>query len=193
MLNKSDEEIMQAVSAGDLSELPTIFTKYQTRIFNYCQRILANRSDAEDATSDVFHSVCHGRYQIRPDVKFSTWLFQVAHNASLTTIRKRKRSLSSWFSKQMNDDDFEMEMPDQQPNPKQQMDSKDQIHWVRWAIARLPLEQKEALILREYEQLKYDEIATVMNCTKDKVKVLIFRARQKIKDDLPPELKGGRI
>lgn len=74
---------------------------------------------------------------------------------------------------------------------RDQLNQKEIMAIVQKAIHQLPEEQKEALILREYQGFNYAEIAQVLNCSLDKVKVLIFRARNHLKDVLPPVLLEG--
>lgn len=189
-MERSDHQIMTDFSNGDSDAINEIFLRYKGRILNFCLRILGNRADAEDATADTFVNLLADRYRYNPDAKFSTWLFTVARNTCISRIRKRKRSVSMWFQTKDSSQGFEPWDPvDTQDISNEQLHKKEAALKVKTAINSLPIEQKEALILREYEKLKYDEIANILNCSLSNVKILIFRAREHIKKDLQSFMK----
>lgn len=167
-----------------------IFTRYKTPVLNYALRILGSRADAEDVVSDVFLAVFGGKYRFDPKAKFSTWAFAVTRNMCIDKIRKRKRFLPLLFRNEGTKELEEWDPPDTKDLPREDLEKKEMAHHVQQAIQKLPPEQKEALVLREYHDLSYEEISKVLDCSLSSVKVLIFRARENLKKELASILAG---
>jgi RNA polymerase sigma-70 factor (ECF subfamily) len=182
-----DEELVRRFYQADEEALKVIFRRYKDGLFNFALRFAGNRADAEDAVSHSFMMVCEKKYVIRPQASFKTWLYTVARNNCLSKIRHRNKFYSLWLPKNDSDEETAIDIADPR-TPRDQLDQNEISALLQKAIHKLPEEQKEALLLREYQGFSYEEISQVLNCTKDKVKVLIFRARAFLKDVLPPVL-----
>ncbi len=185
-----DEELVEAYQQGNTKAFETLFDRHKRGVFNFALRMLNNRADAEDVTSDVFLQVVNRKYAYNRTAKFSTWLFTVTRNACITRLRKRNAFVSMWTKKD-DGDDYEMwDFPDNQNSPSEDLKWKEERTMVRKAINQLPLMQKDALILREYLHVSYDDIAQVLGCSLENVKILIFRARERLRDELSSLIKG---
>ncbi|MFA5060144.1 MAG: RNA polymerase sigma factor [Candidatus Omnitrophota bacterium] len=171
------------LQAGDAAAIEEVFAQYKKPLFNYALRVAGNRADAEDVVSEVFLALSSHKYSPRPDIKFSTWAYAVAHNFAISIIRKRKTTVSFWFQNQ-DDETEELQIADTSNLPNAVAQERENAVLVKRAIGHLNLAQKEAIILREYHSLSYDEISQVMNITLEKVKILIFRAREQLKKEL---------
>ena len=192
-MEKSDEQIMQEFQAGENEAISLIFTRYRSRIFNFCLRFLGNRADAEDVTSDVFLKLFHKQYSLISDAKFSTWLFTVAHHACISRLRKKKPMA---FSDAWNSDrgrSAEDHLPDGSDSSSEKMVNKERAELLHQALDVLAAEQKEALILKEFHGFSYLEIAGILGCSLDKVKVLIFRARERLRVELTAFIKKEEL
>lgn len=166
-----------------------LFQRYKKPVLNFALRILGNRADAEDVTGEVFLVVFTKKYAQKPGARFSTWLFAVAHNACITRIRKRKRTVSLWFTKDASGEVEQWEVMDPEASHTEKLIKKETALQVKKAIAKLPPQQKEALILREYHDLSYEQITEILNCSLQNVKILIYRARERLRSDLLPSIK----
>lgn len=184
----NDEELIRRFYQADEEALKVIFKRHKEGLFNFALRFAGNRADAEDAISHTFMMVCEKRYAVKPGASFKTWAYTVARNICLSKIRTRSRFSSLWFLKSDSEQEQAIDVVDQKTTARDQLDQKEIADIVQKAIYKLPEEQKEALLLREYNGFTYEEIAQVLNCSLDKVKVLIFRARNYLKDVLPPVL-----
>lgn len=183
-----DMELVNAYYAGDKGAFEQLFERHKLKVFNFALRLLNNRPDAEDVTSEVFIQLFGKRYQNNGQAQLSTWLLTVARNNCLTRLRSVKKTVSLWFQKDDGDDGV-WEVPDPNASPAQAMAKKEQAKAIKRALDKLPIEQKEALILREYERRGYSDIAQILGCSLEKVKVLIFRARERLRLELLP-MKG---
>ena len=190
MPEKPDEQLIEEFKQGDENAMQVLFLKYNGRILNFALRIVGNRADAEDVTSEVFLAVLHQKYIWQPSAKFATWLFTIARNACLTRIRQKRNSLSLWFLSSKNEEDF-FDIPDTRENSRETLVKREEAQTVRRAVAKLPVEQREAIVLREYHGFSYAEIAQVLGCSLEKVKILIFRAREQLKTELASSFQGG--
>ena len=184
----NDEELILRFYQGDQEALKVIFKRHKDGLFNFALRFIGNRADAEDAVSHAFMMVCEKRYTINPRASFKTWIYTVTRNICLSKLRSRNKFFSLWSPKSDPDHDQAIDVVDQKGIARDQLDQKEIMAIVQKAIHKLPEEQKEALLLREYNGLTYEEISQVLNCSLEKVKVLIFRARNHLKDVLPPVL-----
>jgi RNA polymerase sigma-70 factor (ECF subfamily) len=190
---KNDEELMMEYMVGNMGALEEIFQRYKKPILNYALRLLKNLADAEDAAAEAFCTITSKKDAYRPEAKFSTWFYTITHNICIDKIRKRKKTVFLWFKRPDTDADYEMlELPDTKPLSDTRLEAEDTAVFVKKAIDALPLELKEAIILREYHNLNYEEISRVMQCSIAKVKILIFRAREKLKNALVPVIKEAQ-
>lgn len=188
-MEQTDEVLIQAYQTGDAAAYEALFHRHKGKLFNFTLRMLGNRADAEDATSETFIQLFHRRYQDTGKAKLSTWLFTVARNACLTRLRSRKWVQPLWFKRNASADAEEWEIPDTAPIPSEDLKTKEMAKAVRRAITTLPDEQKEAVILREYFKKDYAEIAQILDCSLEKVKVLIFRGREHLRIELATLIK----
>jgi len=183
-MTENDEELMRKFSEGDMPALEGIFSRYKRPVFNFALRFLANRAEAEDVASEVFLAVVSGRYHYSPDAKFSTWLFAVTRNACISRIRSGKKFFSLWFTTEEGGDQA-TQVPDHTlPRPDHALLKEEQSVFLEKALARLPLGQREAIILKEFQDMRYEDIAKVLNCSLSNVKILIFRGRENLRREL---------
>jgi len=182
---KNDEQLMVEYSNGNTEVLDEIFLRYKKKMFNYALRMLGNRADAEDVAAELFYVLLRKKDAYQPTHKFSTWFYTVAHNICMSRLRLRKRTVSMWFKREKEADGFEQwDVQDLAPSPGETAQSRDVALYVKGAIGKLPLVEKEALILREYQHLPYVEIAGILGCKQAKVRAMLYRARQKLKEKL---------
>jgi RNA polymerase sigma-70 factor, ECF subfamily len=184
---KNDQELMLEYCQGKQEALEELFSRYKKKIFNYCLRFLRNQADAEDVAGEVFLTLSVKKDSYQPQYKFSTWFYAVARNACIDRWRKRKRFVFMWFKKEKGGYDL-WDIPDKRIGPAEASGRHETEHYVKKAISRLPLFQREVVILREYQLLSYAEIAGVLGVSEEKVKVSLFRARQRLKQYLLPIL-----
>jgi len=191
-MERSDEEIMKLYQSGDTEAMRLIFQRYKFRILNFCFGLLGNRADAEEVAGDVFLALVADRSSYDPSRKFTTWLYTIARYKCISRIRKRKNVVSLWFSSKDNPKGETWDIPDESNHPQESLIKKETKRHVRRAISKLPDEQKEAIILRQYHGFSYQQISDVLKCSLEKVKILIFRAKEQLSVDLASFIEEGR-
>jgi RNA polymerase sigma-70 factor (ECF subfamily) len=188
-MERTDEELLNAYSSGEETAFEALFHRHKGKVFNFALRMLADRAEAEDVTSDTFIQLFNKRYRDTGQAKLTTWLLTVARNACLTRLRSRKLFQPMWFKRNATDDYEEWDIPDTADPPSETLRKKELAKAVKRAVLALPDEQKEAVILREYFQKEYAEIALILDCSLEKVKILIFRGRENLRTELAVLIK----
>ena len=189
-MEQTDEQNMLEFQAGSNQAIQTLFERYKKPVFNFCLRILSNRADAEDATADVFLSLFKRQYQYNEGAKFATWLYTIARNGCIDKIRKRQQSVSLQYQAE-NGESKEWVVEDRAEGIKEAMINKENETLIQKAIAKLGLEERQAIVLREYQKCSYQEIADVLGCSLEKVKILIYRSRERLKGELASIINEG--
>lgn len=192
MQGLSDDELMREYQKGEALAMDELVRRYKNPIYRFAYRLCVNAHEAQDVAQEVFLRLHQYRNSFSPQGKFSAWLFSIAHNLCVSRLRRRKW-WGIWPSMpDCPDEQVETESPD--PSPDVVVEGNEAQGKVKECIRALPFLQREALILREYENLDYRDIARILKKPQGTVKTLIYRARQTIKTKLLPyveEFGGG--
>ena len=156
---------MQAVREGDLGALAILFERHHRPLFNYFVHVNGNRDLSEDLVQDVFFRMLKYRQTYQPDRPFSAWMYQIARNANVDSIGKRK------FEVGLGEKEFAVVS-----NMDENLKRKQEISLLKRAMSLLPLEKRELLVLSRFQNLKYEEIASILGCDVGAVKVRVYRA-----------------
>lgn len=191
MQSLTDQEVMQHYQQGEGIAMEEILRRYRNPVFTFACRLCRNTAEAEDIAQEVFLRVHQYRATYRPYGKFSTWLFGIAHHLFISRLRQEKRFVLWPRKEDGSDEAVEFQSPD--PSPQDVVAKQEVSDILKECIQSLPLLQKEALILREYHQLNYEEISQILNKSMGTVKMLIHRARCALKEKMLPYVEevGG--
>ncbi|HOX54063.1 MAG TPA: RNA polymerase sigma factor [Candidatus Omnitrophota bacterium] len=176
---------------GEYRAMDELLRRYKNPVYRFVFRLSLNMAEAQDITQEVFLRVHKNRMSYQPSGKFSTWIFSIAHNVFISRWRRQRRFLP-WPTKNKDSEELaEFASPD--PSPDETVYTDELSGIVRDCVKTLPLLQREALFLREFEKLDYDEIARILKKSLGTVKTLIHRARLNLKEKLLPFIKetGG--
>lgn len=188
-----DEEVMLSYQKGNARAMDELLRRYKHSVYRFACRLTGGREhEAQDIAQETFLAVHASRDRYRPDGKFSTWIFGIAHNAAVSRMRKNRRFIL-WPRKDDSPDELR-DFAGGGPSPRDSAAGDDLASCVKRCVGSLPLLQREALILREYEQLDYGEISQILNISLGTTKTLIHRARLNLKEKLKPyvnEPAGG--
>lgn len=192
MRRETDEELMARFQAGDAEAMEVLFGRFQKPLFNFFLRMVGRRETAEDLVQETFLKLCRFGHSFRgSEAKFTTWLYSVAGNHCRDYLRHMsRRPESSMVELGEDEEDFlENRVTDTDSfagnSSVEDHVLRVELHSVvKQAIATLPEKEREAIVLREYQGLEYKEIAEVLSCPIGSVKVLIYRARQRLREKL---------
>jgi len=191
---RSDVQLMLDVKAGDDASFELLLRKYRTPLVNYLGRMVGDSATAEDLAQEVFLRIYRARSQYAPSAKFTTWIFRIATNLALNSRRDgRYRQLEVSIQQAGESENGErrvLEIPDAQPGAEQNLLAWDRAALIRRAVEELPEKQRSAVLLHKYEEMDYDQIAGILNCSESALKSLLFRAYETLRTKLAP-LAGG--
>jgi RNA polymerase sigma-70 factor (ECF subfamily) len=185
----SEAALAARAVAGDGAAFAELYELYGQRTFNLCYRITGSREDAADAAQEAFLGVLRRLPKLEGrDVAFGSYVFTAARNACYDLIERRKRSEPSdelpEAATPIGAGPGGGAPPDPGDDPDRNVLLAAQQEEIRAANATLPERQREALALRELEDLSYDEIAEIMDMNRNSVAQLISRARISLRDAL---------
>jgi RNA polymerase sigma-70 factor (ECF subfamily) len=176
-----DTQLMLQVRGGDPDASNMLVRRNFDRVARYISRVVRDHRMVEDLSQEVFLQVLSNADRYQPTARFSTWLYRVATNTALNymshaRVRQRATQVPS----------TEMNLPDRcrEADPDRQLSLDELKNRVSGAIGDLPIKQRIALTLFEYEDLSYQQIATVLEVTVEAVRCLLTRARTTLRRKL---------
>jgi RNA polymerase sigma-70 factor (ECF subfamily) len=182
-MEDTDISLMELVRKGDAKAFELLLSRHQRSVFNLALRFLGDAGEAEDITQEVFIRVYKSAGSYTPDAKFSTWLYTIVRNLCFNALRRRK--VIAFVSME---EEALPEIPCIQDDPIQVIDRAQVRERVVSAVHGLPENMRFAVILNKFHGLQYEEIAKVLGCSVNAVKLRMLRA----KSILARELAGLR-
>ncbi|MFD3258867.1 RNA polymerase sigma factor [Paenibacillus lentus] len=180
----TDSQMIREIKEGNTELYSELMRRYQRKILAFIYHMLKSAHMelmAEDLCSETFYKAFRSLHSFREvDASFSTWLYTIARNTVLSELRKQRAG-----SVPLEESGIVPVAPSELV-PEQAILRSEKVGMVREAINNLPEKQRSALILREYDQLDYQEIANVLGQSVSAVKSLLFRARSSVKSQLEP-------
>jgi len=183
---------MLDVKAGDQQSFELLLQRYRTPLVNFLYRMVRNREQAEDLAQEVFLRVYRAREDYEPSAKFTTWLFRIATNLALNSVRdhryqKLEISMDAPIVADAEEgDERMMEVADEHPDIEQHLVEEARKKMIRHAIEKLPEKQRAAVLLHKYQELDYAEISKILQCSESALKSLLFRAYETLRVELAP-------
>lgn len=171
-----------------------VFDHYQ-RIYGVIYRLVGDAHEAEDLTQDTFVNAYRARDGFRGDSQVYTWLYRIAVNLTknrLEQLARKQASLTALLGE--GDEEEDLALPDPAgglQTPEQAAQNSELGRVVASAVLRLRPDFREVVILREYEHLSYEDIASVLGCTVQTVKTRLFRARNLLRRRLSNYVEGA--
>jgi RNA polymerase sigma factor (sigma-70 family) len=177
----TDEDAMLALQRGEDLALNQLMSRWERPLRAFLYRSTRNEQDALDLAQDTFVRIYQHRARYRAGAKFSTWMFQIALNLARDHARRQQRRPMASLE----------EAPEQTTDttPGQQVTDAEAAAEVRSAIASLPGDLREVVLLSEYENLSHAEIAEIVDATPKAVETRLYRAREKLRTVLARYLK----
>ena len=183
-----DEKLLIEKSInGDVEAFEVLISSCEKKVYNIALKMLGNEADAYDASQDTFIKVYKNLENFKGNSSFSTWVYRITSNVCLDMIRKNKNNknvISIDKEIEFDDSDASFEIEDKSADTEEQLLRKERSEALHKAMDRLSPEQKHILVLREFQNLSYDEIAEVLNIGTGTVKSKISRARAALKNEL---------
>jgi RNA polymerase sigma-70 factor (ECF subfamily) len=181
-MSTTDVELMLGVKAGDEACFERLLAKYRTPLVCFLYRMVRNRATAEDLAQEAFLRVFRARKEYVPGAKFTTWLFRIATNLALNSLRDSRRRLRDLSVDQADENQGPgLDVIDPAAEIEQTLMERERAKRIWAAIQELPEKQRAAVLLHKYQELGYDEIARILGCSESALKSLLFRAYETLR------------
>ncbi len=177
MTEPTDDDLMARGASGDDDAFRLLVRRWERPVFSFLDRMLGSPEEAQDLAQETFLRVCRNASRYRRDGRFKSWLFRIAGNLARSRLRRRK--LVSWIP-------FDAARHD--PPAADRTDAglamEEEAARVRGALAGLPDRQREAIVLRHYQEMSHREIADQLGTTVSAVESLLHRATVMLRKEL---------
>ncbi|WP_396636000.1 RNA polymerase sigma factor [Maribacter sp. R77961] len=167
MKETTNEELMTAVSNGDLDMLKILFERHHVHMFNFLYKMCGDKMLSEDLTQEVFYKLMKYRTSYN-NGNFTSWMFTIARNSLKTHFRRSTENHESI-------DTISYRLEDEQK------DTDETYTHLQTALSRLSATDRELIVLNRYQEIKYKEIAEIVGSSPGAVKTKVSRAIQKLK------------
>lgn len=177
--NLSDEElIIEFQHSGDERAFEILVKRFKNPLINFVYRFLGDYDSCVDVVQDTFVKVYRYKDRYTNVAKFSTWIYTIASNLAKTEYQRRKRV--KFFSISDNDDERNIEIKDNTYRPDKNVDTQYKEEQIQKALLKVKVVYREPVILRDIQDLSYEEIADILNIEIGTVKSRINRGRKRL-------------
>jgi RNA polymerase sigma-70 factor, ECF subfamily len=176
----SDEQIVQRALSGDADAFGEIVQRWERRIFALAFGMLGREEDARDATQETFFAAFRNLRNFRGEAKVSSWLHRIAINQCITRQRRAKVRGETALEDETSSEVATFLTPANQ-SPAQAVESRERTKIVRRAVTALPPELREVIVMKEFEDLTFQEIADVLDLPLSTVKSRLYTALRQLR------------
>lgn len=176
-----ERELIARLQKRDEAAFEELIRQYEKKVYSLCFRMCGNSEDAEEAAQDAFLALWRGIDRFRQESSLSTWIYRLATNACIDTLRRRKKQSGSVS---LDDEELFVDAVDTSPQPQETVEHREAQKLLQEGLSTLPEEYRKVLILREIEGLSYTEIAESASIELGTVKSRISRGRSLLRNFL---------
>ena len=179
----TDEELIYNFQQGDIHAFEEIVRRYKNPLYNFTNRLLGDSIFSEDIVQETFLRVYRNKHRYHQIAKFSTWIYTIASNLAKTELRRRKiRKFFSISSKGADERDYDL--PDLSTDVEREIDGVLKNEIILKEINALPAHFRQAVLLRDVQDLSYDEISVILSVPLGTVKSRVNRGRGRLQKKL---------
>jgi RNA polymerase sigma-70 factor (ECF subfamily) len=179
--NFSDEDVMELFQGGYDEAFTEIVERYRDKIHNFIFRYTRNHLDCEDIVQETFFRVYRCRHSYERIARFSTWLYTIANNLVRSHYKKNSRlKTTSIFETDSNDQEYEIDIVDTEQTPDADVNISIMMEYVQKALSHIPVDFKEVIVMRDIQNLTYEEIMEITGLPMGTVKSRINRGRVRL-------------
>jgi RNA polymerase sigma factor (sigma-70 family) len=171
----SDHELMIAVRAGEIAKLGELFERHQGPLYGFFVRHTGDRTASEDLVQLVFYRILKYRHTYRDEGRFSAWIYHLARKVAADHFRRSAGARGG-------DPEGLDEVADDAPHAGDRAVASDDTARLHAALAALPIETRELLVLARFQRLKHEEIARLFDTSVGAIKVRVHRALLELRD-----------
>jgi RNA polymerase sigma-70 factor (ECF subfamily) len=180
----TDEKVMKAFQEGDASAFDVLVERFRDPLTNYVFRFLGNMDESVDVVQEAFVRLFRKKHMYEPIAKFSTWLYTIAGNLARSELRRRSRASTVSLNNRDDGDGGERDwdIADETYVPDKNVDTVLVQQYVQEALLKIPPVYRECVVLRDIQDLEYEEISKITGLALGTVKSRINRGRQRLQE-----------
>jgi len=176
----SDEQIIERALSGDADAFGEIVRRWERRIFALAYGILGREEEARDATQETFIAAFRNLRGFRGEAKVSSWLHRIAVNQCITRQRRARTRAENSLEAEAEAGGEKFAAPPER-SPAREVEGRERTEAVRRAVASLPLELREVILMKEFEELTFQEIADALGVPLSTVKSRLYTALKQLR------------
>lgn len=189
----TDEDLIRKFQENDSKAFDEIVKRYKDKIVNFIFRFCGNRELAEDVSQETFIKLFKNKHSYKPIAKFTTWLHTIAINEARTMRRSDRKHDTFSISNLYEEGTVDMELASTDYKPDTIVNTEIEVKLIQKAINELDEKYREAVILRDIQDLDYEEIAKVLDIPLGTVRSRINRGRESLKITLGKLIRKNKI
>lgn len=187
-----DRTLVEQAARGDREAFGALVQRHQDRVFNLAYQVVRNREDALDVAQEAFVKAFASLASFKGEASFTTWMHRIVVNLAIDCLRRRRRGDPATYDDRLavpEDAGQNLAAPD---DPETALETRQVRSLLSRGIEALPPAHRAVLILREIEELSYEQIAQAVGCSLGTVMSRLFYARRKLQKVLQPNLDDLR-
>ncbi len=180
LFNLTDEQLVELAISDNPNAFGEIVKRWERKIFALCFGMLSREEEAKDAAQETFIAAYRNLKNFRGDAKVSSWLHRIAVNQCLTTMRRAKSRSESF----LDDEDHAAEkvlIAPLRQMPSRMTEQSERLHFVRQAVQSLPVDLRQIIVMKEFEEMTFQEISDVLDLPLSTVKSRLYTALKQLR------------
>jgi len=181
-----DIPVVKRAQNGDSDAFEMLIKKHEKKIFNIAYRMLADKEEAYDAAQESMLKIYRALPGFKRDSKFSTWAYRITSNTCLDIIRKRKNQREVSLDNQIETSDGKMDLNflSDNVNVESEFERKELNQLILSTVEKMPDNHRAIIVMRDFQEMSYSEIAEQLDCPEGTIKSRINRARKYLRSSL---------
>jgi RNA polymerase sigma-70 factor, ECF subfamily len=178
--NLTDEQLVEMAITENPDAFGVIVSRWERKIFALCYGMLSREDEAKDAAQETFIAAFRNLKNFRGDAKVSSWLHRIAVNQCLTTKRRAKTRSESFLDDEENAEDRVFVAPTNL-QPSKTTEQSERLRQVRQAVSSLPVELRQIIVMKEFEEMTFQEISETLDIPLSTVKSRLYTALKQLR------------
>ena len=179
-INLSDEQLVELAVSKDPEAFGEIVRRWERKIFALCFGMLAREDDARDAAQETFIAAYRNLAKFRGEAKVSSWLHRIAVNQCLTTKRRAKTRSEDFLDDEKHEEERYFVAPEK-ASPARTIEANERLTLVRQAVTSLPSELRQVIVMKEFEDMTFQEISETLEVPLSTVKSRLYTALKQLR------------
>ena len=179
-----DDALIRAARDGDYASFEKLYEKYRTTVYRFVYQMIHRQDEAEDITQEAFVRAFQNLHRFREQAKFTTWIMRIAMNLCTDKVRMSQRR--NTLEQQEAAGALDWMTIGKVVDPLHEIEADRRAELVRTAVAALPEHHRKVLVMRDFEDMEYSDIAETLNTSVGGAKLRVLRARRALRDKLAP-------